>query len=109
MDDPYRAMKWYTKCLDIEPSYPNALNNMAVLSLELTNGWEEAVPYLLKAVELSNEAINPEMRVVYRNLWAYHTQILDTEKAAYYQHLNYRCLGFDDDVADFLGSFGEKD
>ncbi|MCF8277858.1 MAG: hypothetical protein K9J17_14080 [Flavobacteriales bacterium] len=108
LDDPYRAMKWYTKCLDIEPSYANALNNMAVLSLELSNGWEEAVPYLLRAVELSGEALNKSMRVVYRNLWAYYTQILDKEKADYYQRLNYKCLGFDDDRIDFLNNFGEE-
>ncbi|MCF8257207.1 MAG: tetratricopeptide repeat protein [Flavobacteriales bacterium] len=44
-DDPYRAMKWYAKALDIDPAHPNALNNMAVLNLELTNTWEEALPY----------------------------------------------------------------
>ena len=108
LDDPYRAMKWYSKALDIDPTLPEALNNMAVLSLNLSNGWEEALPYLLKAVELSNEAINPAMRLVYRNLWAYHKQILDEEKAAYYSRLNYKCLGFDDDTIDTLGLLGDE-
>ncbi|MBP9151023.1 MAG: tetratricopeptide repeat protein [Flavobacteriales bacterium] len=108
MDDPYRAMQWYGKSLEIDPSFPNALNNMAVLQLDLENGWREAVPYLLKAVELSGEAINQQMRIVYRNLWAYYKQILDEEKAEYYHRLNYKCLGFDDDNIDFLDSFGEE-
>jgi len=108
-DDPYRAMKWYAKALDIEPSHPDALNNMAVLNLELSNTWDEALPYLLKAVELSNAAITPSMRIVYRNLWAYHTQILDHEKAEYYRHLMMNCIGFDDDTIDFLDSFGEEE
>lgn len=102
LDDPYRAMKWYTKALDIDPSYPDALNNMAVISMELSNGWEEAVPYLLKAVELSNESLNPSMKVVYRNLWAYYTQILDHEKAKHYSGLVLQCMGFDSDTAGFL-------
>ena len=105
MDNPYLAMKWYMKVLDIDPAYPNALNNLAVLELELENGWEEALPYLLKAVELSGEAINNEMRVVYRNLWAYYTRTLNYDMAAYYQRLNFRCLGFDDDMIDFFDSF----
>lgn len=108
IDNPYRAMHWYTKCLDIDPSYSDALNNTAVLSMQLSSGWEDAVPYLLKAVELSNEAINPSMQVVYRNLWAYYTQILDKEKAEYYQRLSYKCLGFDDDSFDFLNSFPDE-
>jgi len=97
-------MKWYAKALDIDPANPNALNNMAVLNLELINTWDEALPYLYKAVELANEATTPEMRIVYRNLWAYHTQILDHEKAEYYRHLMMNCLGFDDDTTDFLDS-----
>ncbi len=108
LDDPYRAMQWYGKTLEIDPSYPNALNNMAVLQLDLDNGWSEAVPYLLKAVELSGEVINKSMRIVYRNLWAYYTQILDEEKAEYYHRLNYKCLGFDDDNIDFLDSFEKE-
>jgi len=108
LDDPYRAMQWYGKALEIDPSYPNALNNMAVLQLDLDNGWSEAVPYLLKAVELSGEVINKSMRIVYRNLWAYYTQILDEEKAEYYHRLNYKCLGFDDDNIDFLDSFEKE-
>jgi tetratricopeptide (TPR) repeat protein len=103
-DDPYRAMKWYAKALDIEPAYPNALNNMAVINLELSNTWDEALPYLLQAVELSNSATTPEMHIVYRNLWAYHTQILDHEKAHYYHRLMMNCLGFDDDTIDFMDS-----
>jgi len=103
-DDPYRAMKWYAKTLDIDPANPNALNNMAVLNLELSNTWEEALPYLYKAVELANEATTPEMRIVYRNLWAYHTQILDHDNAQYYRHLMMNCLGFDDDTIDFMDS-----
>ncbi len=108
MDDPYRAMKWYAKTLDIDPSYANALNNMAVLNLTLSNTWEDAVPYLLKAVELSNEAINASMQVVYRNLWAYYTQILNHEKAEYYHRLMMKCLGFDDNTIDFLDSFKDE-
>lgn len=108
MDDPYRAMKWYLKALDIEPAYPSALNNLAVLQIELDNGWDEAIPYLLKAVELSGEAINKDMRLIYRNLWAYYKQRLDHEKAEYYHRLNYRCCGFDDDTIDFLDSFGDE-
>jgi len=81
---------------------------MAVLQLDLDNGWSEAVPYLLKAVELSGEVINKSMRIVYRNLWAYYTQILDEEKAEYYHRLNYKCLGFDDDNIDFLDSFEKE-
>jgi|GEM_PF-1516693 len=109
LDDPYRAMKWYSKALDIEPSLPEALNNMATLNHQLNNGWEEAVPYLLKAVELSNEAINSSMREVYRNLGAYYTNILDAEKAAYYSKLTKKCMGLDDDLIDFLDSFGDGD
>jgi hypothetical protein len=75
---------------------------MAVISMELSNGWEEAVPYLLKAVELSNESLSPSMKVVYRNLWAYYTQTLDHEKAQYYSSLVLQCMGFDSDTADFL-------
>jgi hypothetical protein len=41
------------------------------------------------------------MRPVYRNLWAYHKQILDEEKAKYYHRLNLRCLGLDGDLFDF--------
>ncbi|MCF8464828.1 MAG: hypothetical protein K9G41_08300 [Flavobacteriales bacterium] len=109
MDDPYRAMKWYIKALDIDPSYPNALNNMAVLQVQLENGWEEAVPYLLKAVELSGEAINDSMRIIYRNLWAHYKRTLNHEKAEYYHRLNYKCLGFDDDNIDFLDAFGDEE
>lgn len=108
LDDPYRAMKWYCKALDINPADPSALNNMAVLQLELENGWSEAVPYLLKAVEQSGEAINKSMQPIYRNLWAYYKRGLNYEKAEYYHRLNYKCLGFDDDDIDFLDSFGEE-
>ena len=106
LDDPYRAMQWYNKALDIEPNFPDALNNMAALLLELNNGWDKALPYLLKAVELSGEAINPSMRLIYRNLWAYYSQILDKEKAEYYKRLNLKCTGLDDDSIDFLNMFG---
>jgi hypothetical protein len=41
------------------------------------------------------------MRPVYRNLWAYHKQILDEEKAKCYHRLNLRCLGLDGDLFDF--------
>lgn len=105
LDDPYRAMKWYTIALSLDPMMPEALNNMATLEHQLNNGWEQAVPYLLKAVELSNEAISKEMQPIYRNLWAYYTNILDHDKAEYYQRLNYKCLGLDDDTIDFLGQF----
>lgn len=108
MDDPYRAMKWYAKTLDIDPSYPNALNNMAVLNLELENGWGEALPYLLKAVELSGEALNPSMQIVYRNLWAYYSQILDKEKADHYYRLVLKCTGLDDDAIDLLGDLSDN-
>lgn len=107
-DDPYRAMKWFSKALDINPAYPEALNNMAVISLGLEGSWHEAVPYLTRAVELSGEAIKPEMRLVYRNLWAYHKQILDEEKAEYYHRLNLQCLGFDDDTIDFMDDIREE-
>ena len=107
LDDPYRAMKWYTKALDIDPSFPDALNNMAVISLDLNNAWKEAVPYLLKAVELAEEPLGPSMRVIYRNLWAYYTQILDHEKAKHYSGLVLQCMGFDSDTAGFLSDLSE--
>jgi tetratricopeptide (TPR) repeat protein len=101
-DDPYRAMKWYLKALEIDPSHFDALNNMAVLQLELADDWNEAMPYLLRAVELSGGATTPSMRVVYRNLWVYSKQILDHEKAEYYHQLMMMCPIFDQDTLDFL-------
>lgn len=105
LNDPYRAMKWYTIALAINPLMPEALNNMAALHHELNNGWEEAVPFLLNAAKLSNEAINRKMQPVYRNLWAYYTNILDHDKAEYYKRLNMKCTGLDDDAIDFFESF----
>lgn len=96
IDDPYRALMWYTKALERWPTFPEALNNMAAVSQELSNGWEEAVPYLHKAVELNKEAVSKEMRPIYRNLWAYYKNILDHEKAEYYQRLHYKCMGLED-------------
>lgn len=109
LDDPYRAMKWYSTALEIDPMMPEALNNMATLHHELNNGWEEAVPFLLKAVTLSNEEISRKMQPVYRNLWAYYKNILDHNKAEYYSRLSMKCLGLDDDAIDFFRSFDDPD
>lgn len=109
LDDPYRAMKWYCKALDIEPSFTDALNNLAIIHHDLNNGWEEAVPYLLKAVELSNEAINESMKAVYHNLSIYYKLILNHKQASYYSKLMYKCMGLDDGFIDFLGALGDED
>lgn len=108
LDDPYRAMQWYCKALDIDASHVDALNNMAVLNLELDNGWKEALPYLLKAVRVAEQPYSESMKVVYRNLYAYYNQVLEFEQAKYYKEQILKCFGFDDDAAGFLADLDEE-
>lgn len=96
MDNPYMAMHWYTKAIEINPRQAEAYNNLAAITFEEGGSFKDALPFLLQAEEANNGEVGPWMKDIYRNLMVYYENILDHEKEAEYKRKMFECLGLGD-------------
>lgn len=95
-DDFYRALDNYTKALKIDPKFPEAYNNIANLFLDYEGDFKKAAEYLEKALEVVDNAVNPNNVLYFMNLYKLYKSMHDDNKAEYYNKKYLACMGFDD-------------
>ena len=95
LNDFYRALGHYTKCLDANPTYTNALNDIATLYFNEEGDMDTAINYLKKAEAIAES--NKEdsiLQLIYMNLSRIYRKIKEFELHQYYHAKMMEKLGF---------------
>ncbi len=80
LNDFYRALGHYTKCLNANPTYTNALNDIATLYFNEEGDMDTAINYLKKAEAIAES--NKEysiLQIIYMNLSRIYRKIKEFE------------------------------
>ncbi len=94
-NDFYRAMDFYTKALRIQPGFPEVYNNIGKLYYDHEGDYKGAIGYFEKSIAAAENPLQQNLAPVYLNLGKIYRQMLDDEKANYYQRKWYECQGLE--------------
>jgi tetratricopeptide (TPR) repeat protein len=100
LNDFYRALGYYTKSLEANPTYTNALNDIAALYFNQEGDMNNAIDYLKKAEAIAEKDGNDFiLQCIYINLARIYGKIKEFELQEHYQAKLLDNLGFgiDDD------------
>ena len=104
MGDFYRALSYYTKSLDADPTLANSLNNMAALYFEHESDIKTAIKYLKQAETVAETNDDDQLlQLVCINLSRLYKMTLDYDNESHYKQKLFSLLGlgdvmnFDDD------------
>lgn len=95
LNDFYRALDHYTKCLDANPTYATGLNDMAALYFNQEGDITNALDYLKKAETIALEKEMPHtLQMVYMNLANLYKKLKEFDLEELYHAKFMESLGF---------------
>ena len=93
--DFYRAMDFYTRALKVQPNLPEVYNNIGNLYYDHEGDYKGAIGFFEKAIAAASDPLHHSLIPVYQNLSKLYRQMMDEEKADYYERKWFECMGLE--------------